>query len=294
MNHIFLQFFLLWVAYRYGDIKLGPQDAKPEFDDMSFFAMLWSAGIGVGLFVYGVSEPLWHQSSNWFTNQGYRTQDEVDMFALNLTVFHWGFSGWSQYLVVAICTGLACYRFRLPLTLRSCFYPLLGEFTWGWIGDIIDGITIVTTVAGVCTSLGLGTIQISSGLQRLGAVGDLTADEEERVRINSIWIITAIATVSVITGLKVGIKYLSYLGFGLGMFLLVVTFLLDDPSYLMNLIVQVSWKYYVYNLPNVLSFTKIIESISHHFRSILLLFTMFSVGNRILLAMGNSPIEFSL
>ncbi len=82
---------------------------------MTYFAMLFSAGIGVGLFFYGVSEPLWHQSSHWFANAGYRSQDEIDMFAMNLTVFHWGITGWSQYLVVAICCGLASYRFNLPM-----------------------------------------------------------------------------------------------------------------------------------------------------------------------------------
>lgn len=212
----------------------------PEFDDLSYFSMLFSAGIGVGLFVYGVSEPLFHQASHWFVNQGYRTQDEIDMFALNLTIFHWGFTGWSQYLVVAIATGLAAYRFRLPLTLRSCFYPILGEYTWGWIGYMIDGITIVTTVAGVCTSLGLGTIQISAGLKRLGVLDvDITQAENEKVQIISIWIITAIASISVLSGLKVGIKYLSFFGFSLGSVLLLLTFLMDNTSYLLNLIVQV-------------------------------------------------------
>jgi choline-glycine betaine transporter len=99
------------------------------------------------LFFYGVSEPLWHQSSHWFASHGYHVQDEIDMFALNLTVFHWGITGWSQYLVVAICSGLASFRFKLPMTLRSCFYPLLGEHTWGWIGDVIDGFSIVATVS---------------------------------------------------------------------------------------------------------------------------------------------------
>ena len=77
---------MIWLAFKYGHIKLGPKDVEPEFDDITYFAMLFSAGIGVGLFFYGVSEPLWHQTDNWFANAGYRSQDEIDMFALNLTV----------------------------------------------------------------------------------------------------------------------------------------------------------------------------------------------------------------
>ena len=104
------------------------------------------------------------------------------MFALNLTVFHWGITGWSQYLVVAVCSGLCSFRFKLPLTLRSCFYPLLGEYTWGWMGDIIDGFTMVTTVAGVCTSLGLGAFQIAAGLKRVGVIDeDLEGEDLQNV-----------------------------------------------------------------------------------------------------------------
>ena len=161
--------------------------------------MLFSAGIGVGIFFYGVSEPLWHQSSNWFAEAGYRSQDEIDMFAINLTIFHWGILGWSPYLVVALCAGLAGFRFNLPFTLRSCFYPLLGEYVWGWIGDIIDGFTIVATVAGVCTSLGLGALQVKAGLQFVGAVPeDLSPEKEQTVHLVAIWVMTMVATASVI------------------------------------------------------------------------------------------------
>ena len=240
---------MIWLAVKYGHIRLGPKNSEPEFNDVTYFAMLFSAGIGVGLFFYGVSEPLYHQTDNWFAESNYRTQDEVDMFALNLTVFHWGITGWSQYLVVAVCAGLASFRFKLPMSLRSCFFPLLGDHTWGWIGDIIDGFTIVTTVAGVCTSLGLGCFQISAGLARVGAIEDDLADEDlQRVHVITIWIITLIATCSVVSGLSVGIKYLSQLGFGLGMLLLLVVFILDKTNYLLNLIVQEIGYYFQWSI----------------------------------------------
>lgn len=235
-----LQFFIIYIAWRFGDLRLGKKDSKPEFDDITYFAMLFSAGIGVGLFFYGVSEPLWHRTDNWFAAGGDKAQDDIDMFAMNLTVFHWGITGWSQYLVIALCSGLASFRFDLPLTLRSCFYPLLGDYTWGWIGDIIDGYTIVTTVAGVCTSLGLGAFQIAAGLKVVGAIDpQITEDDETNVHLYSIWFITALATISVVSGLGVGIKYLSQIGFGLGVLLMVWVFCLEKTNYLLNLIVQV-------------------------------------------------------
>lgn len=209
--------------------------------------MLFSAGIGVGLFFYGVSEPLWHQSSHWFAEPGYRSQDEIDMFAINLTIYHWGILGWSAYLVVALCAALAGFRFNLPFTLRSCFYPLLGEYTWGWIGDIIDGFTMVTTVAGVCTSLGLGAFQIKAGLEYVGAIDeDISSETEQTIHVASIWVITMVATASVVSGLNVGIKYLSQLGFGLGMVLLMIVFILEKTNFLLNLIVQVCQTNHIY------------------------------------------------
>jgi choline-glycine betaine transporter len=206
-------FFLLFVSYKYGHIKLGRKDEEPEYSGITYFSMIFSAGVAVGIFYFGVSEPLWHQSSNWYANAGYRSQDEIDQFAMNMTIHHWGLCAWSVYVTVALCAGLAAYRFKLPLTFRSCFYPILGEYTWGWIGDLIDGFSIVVSVAGVCTSLGLGAIQITSGLQRIGWINeDLTDEEKTNVQTVTIWIITMIATASVITGLNAGIRYLSVFG----------------------------------------------------------------------------------
>ncbi len=144
--------------------------------------------------------------------------------------------------MIAICCGLASYAFDLPLTVRSCFYPIFGEYIWGWIGDAIDGWSIVMTVAGVCTSLGLGVIQITTGLQRLEWV-DPTKTELTGVYVAVIWIVTAFATISVVTGLKLGIKFLSVLGFSLGCLILFLTFVMEKSYYLMNLLVQTTGMY---------------------------------------------------
>lgn len=161
------------------------------------------------------------------------------MYAINLTVNNWAVAGWAPYLVVAICMGLAGHRFNLPMTFRSCLYPVLREYTWGWIGDVIDGFTIVVTVAGVCTSLGLGAIQIVVGFQFLGWVDkDASEDRISTIQNLTIWAITAIATISVISGVHAGVKFLSFVAFLLGMLLLMLVFVMEDTKFLLNLNVQ--------------------------------------------------------
>lgn len=147
---------------------------------------------------------------------------------------------------MAISAGMASYSFGLPLTVRSSFYPILGNLSWGWIGDFIDAWSIVMTVAGICTSLGLGTIQLAAGMTRLGWV-DPNADPV-KVNVAIIWVITAFATISVVTGLKLGIKILSVLGFGIGCFLLFLTFVMEKSYYLMNLLVQTTGFYLQWNI----------------------------------------------
>lgn len=123
-------FFLMWITYKYGHIRFGGRDSQPEFGNLEYFAMIFTTGVGVGMFYYGVSEPLWHQSSHWFAEAGYKSQDEIDQMALIITIYHWGFHGFVSYLTIAIATSLASYRFRLPLIFRSTFYPILGEYCW--------------------------------------------------------------------------------------------------------------------------------------------------------------------
>jgi BCCT family betaine/carnitine transporter len=126
---------------------------------------------------------------------------------INQTLYHWGLSAWGSYLTVALAQALGTYRFGLPMTFRSSFYPLLGEHTWGWLGDVLDGFTIVTTVAGICTSLGLGAFQIVAGMKRLGWLDvDLTEEQETMTQSIIVWVITLIATGSVLAGLDVGIQ----------------------------------------------------------------------------------------
>lgn len=233
-------FFLLVVAYKFGHIKMAPTpDEPPEFSTGSYFMMIFAAGVAVGLFVLGVEEPLWHRNDHYLANQGYRSQDEIDMFAINLTVTDWGVTAWAPYLVVAVSMGLAGHRFGLPMTFRSCFYPILGEYTWGVMGDLIDGFTIITTVAGVCTSLGLGAISITAGFQVIGWVDeDASQDTLSMVQNLTIWAITVLATISVMSGLHQGVQLLSQIAFAIGILLFFLVFCMDNTKFLMNLQVQ--------------------------------------------------------
>jgi len=238
-------FFLVYITYRYGDIKLGLPDEKPEFSNTAYFAMIFSAGVAVGLFFYGVSEPLWHRGSHWFVEAGYRSQDEIDQWAIVLTAYHWGFAGWSPYVVMGLASGLSTYRYGLPMTVRTSMYTIFGNYTWGWIGDIIDGFSIVTTVAGVCTSLGLGTLQIIAGLQVLGMLeSGISPGDLIMANVVVIWIVTSIATASVVSGLHFGIKFLSQLGFGIGMILLLLVFFMENTVFIINLLVQTTGYYF--------------------------------------------------
>lgn len=212
--------------------------------------MLFSAGVAVGLFVFGTAEPLYHYDY-WLKqrfNGGNENQNDKANFAILTTIYHWGFHGWCVYTLVGLMMGVMAYRKRLPMTMRSCFYPLLGKHTWGWIGHIIDGFTIVTIVAGVCTSLGLGAIQIRRGLEGMGSIDTAacTGTCPDDILLGIIWGITAVATISVVSGLHVGIKTLSQLAFGLGLFILVVVFFVGSTEFYMNNMTQAVGYYLQY------------------------------------------------
>jgi choline-glycine betaine transporter len=214
--------------------------------------MIFSAGVAVGLFFYGAAEPIWLSNGNRYTEaaQGGTSQFEDAQWAMTQTIFHWGFHGWIPYQVVGMTVGIAHYRQGLPMTIRSCFYPIMGNGIYGWFGDAIDALSIVTIVGGVCTSLGLGTMAIASGILRLspdlwGLVSDKT-DEDEMKNVNSVIIalITLLATASVVSGLNYGIKWLSILAFNGGMFLLFTVLFMDNTWFFLNLMVQTFGHYF--------------------------------------------------
>ncbi|POG54010.1 BCCT family transporter [Haloferax marisrubri] len=199
---------------KYGKITLGGVEAEKEFSDFSWMAMLFSAGMGIGLMFYSVSEPLYY-----FTNvPGFFDAEAgsggAGIAAMTQTFFHWGFHPWAIYGLVGL--GLAFFSFNrgLPLTFRSIFWPLLGERIYGWPGHLIDLVSVFATLFGLATSLGLGVAQINTGLSYIlgeSMLGVLSVPNNTGMQIGLIAVITLIATASVAAGLEDGIRRLSTL-----------------------------------------------------------------------------------
>jgi choline/glycine/proline betaine transport protein len=232
--------FMAYITFRYGHVQFGTTpDGEPEFSTLSYCCMIFAAGVSVGMLLFHVSEPLSHQTGHYFANAGYRSQDEVDMFAINMAVTNWGVTGWITFLVVAVCMSLAGHVYALPMTFRSCFFPILGPYTWGWMGDGIDSLAIIVTITGICTTLGLCAVHIVVGLQYLGWVdAHSTMSHITSVETATIWIMTFMATASAISGLRGGIRLLSLFALALSTLMLLLVTVLDDAKFLLNLQVQ--------------------------------------------------------
>ena len=229
----------MYIFVRYGHIKLGKKDDEPDFSVLTYSCMIFATGVASGFFVFAVAEPLFHQSSNFFTNTQYRSQDEIDMMAINLTVNNWAITGWTGYTIVAVCMSLATHRYHLPFLVRSCFYPILHHYTWGWIGDVIDSMTIVVSIGGISTSLGLGAAEILTGLIHLGFVDEyIRIDQKTSIQITTTFVIIIMCTTSVVSGIHGGIRLLSLFACAVGSTMLCVILLLDDTKFLLNLVVQ--------------------------------------------------------
>ncbi len=203
-NIIFL-FCLFIGASRFGEIRLGGPDAKPDFGVLSWLSMLFSAGVGIGLVFYGAAEPTAYYTG-WFgtpLDVAARTP-EAERLAFSATIFHWGVTPWAGYAIMGMSLAFFTFNKGLPLTIRSAFYPLLGERIWGWPGHIVDLLAVVATLFGLATSLGLGAKQAASGLHFLFGV-----DNGLGTQIILITGITALAIFSVVRGLDGGVKLLS-------------------------------------------------------------------------------------
>lgn len=211
---------------RYGDIKLGPDHAQPDFSYHSWFAMLFSAGMGIGLMFFGVAEPVMHYLS---PPVGTPETVEAAKQAMRLTFFHWGLHAWAIYAIVALILD----RHGLPLTLRSALYPIIGERIHGPIGHAVDIFAVIGTVFGVATSLGYGVLQVNAGLNHLFGV-----PVNETVQVILIVVITALATISVVSGLDKGIRILSELNLGLAVLLLALILILGPTVLLLKSFVE--------------------------------------------------------
>ncbi len=213
--NIFVILCLALIVTPLGNVRLGGTDAVPDYSYSGWFAMLFAAGMGIGLMFYGVSEPISHFSSSVAVGAGgpdswapiggaAENTQAAQSLGMAATIFHWGLHPWAIYAVVALALALFSYNKGLPLTMRSIFYPIFGERVWGWTGHIIDILAVFATLFGLATSLGFGAEQASAGLEFLFGwpVSDIS-------KVFLITGITAIALISVVAGLDAGVKRLS-------------------------------------------------------------------------------------
>ena len=222
---------LLIVAFSdWGRIKLGPDDSEPEYGFAPWFAMLFSAGMGIGLMFFGVAEPLTHYI---FPPEGDPETVAAARHSMVLTFFHWGIHAWGIYVVVGLSLAYFTYRHGLPLTIRSALYPLIGDRIHGPLGHIVDTIAVLGTLFGVATSLGFGVTQINAGLNTLF---DVPIDPT--VQLVLIVVITATATLSVVAGLDAGIKRLSEINLYLAIALIGFVLLAGPTLFLISAYVQ--------------------------------------------------------
>ncbi|HCD1134695.1 TPA: BCCT family transporter [Morganella morganii] len=225
---------LLTVAYlglsRFGEIKLGPDHSQPQFSYLSWFAMLFSAGMGIGLMFFGVAEPVMHYLA---PPVGDAQTVQAAREAMEITFFHWGLHAWAIYAIVALILAFFSYRHGLPLTLRSALYPLIGERIYGPMGHAVDIFAVVGTVFGVSTSLGFGVLQVNAGLAHLFGLPVSPA-----MQVILIVIITGLATLSVVSGLDKGIRILSELNLSLAGILLLLIGILGPTVLLLKSFVQ--------------------------------------------------------
>ncbi|WOF44140.1 BCCT family transporter [Sphingopyxis indica] len=226
----FLIFLLFLMFSSYGNVKLGADDSEPEYSYLSWFAMLFSAGMGIGLLFFGVAEPIQHFATPP-VGEGHTI--EAARQAMILTFFHWGFHAWAIYIVVGLALAYFAFRRGLPLTVRSALFPLIGRRIYGPIGHAIDIFAVLGTMFGVATSLGFGVLQVNAGFHHLFGlpVGPW-------VQLALIAAITALATLSAFVGLDRGIKRLSELNILVAVALLIFVLLAGSTIFLIQAYVQ--------------------------------------------------------
>ena len=246
---VFLGFLVILSVSSLGNIKLGNDEEEPEFGFLSWLAMLFAAGMGVGLMFFGVAEPLTHYLSDITTGSAEHKQQE----ALLHTLFHWGIHAWAVYGTIALALAYFGFRYKLPLALRSCFYPLLKERINGKLGDLIDIMALLATLFGIITTLGFGASQLGAGLHQLGWI----SENSFSLQMVVIVVVMSLAIFSAISGVGKGVKILSELNLTLAFCLLIFVLVAGPTLYLLSAfsdnigtylsnLVQLSFKTYVY------------------------------------------------
>ena len=220
--------FSLYLAFsRFGKIRLGNDDDRPEYSNFSWFAMLFSAGMGIGLVFWGVAEPIFHYAQPPMGITPSST--ESAMMAFRYAFLHWGFHPWAIYAIVGLALAYVTFRKKLPCLISSTLYPLLGEKSKGPVGHVIDILALILTVIGVATSLGMGALQVNGGLNTL-----FNIPNNITIQVIIIIVITVLFLISATTGLDKGIKILSNTNIIIAVLLLLFVFLFGPSVFIID------------------------------------------------------------
>ena len=224
---LFLIFSLFLAFSRYGKLKLGKDYEKPQYSYFAWFSMLFAAGMGIGLIFWGAAEPLSHFSAP--PEQLTAGSRQAARFAMEHSFFHWGLHPWAVYIIMSLSIAYFSFRRGMPPLVSSCFYPLLGDRIYGWAGRTIDVLAVFATVFGIATSLGLGALQITSGLT------EVTPLQGSRLlTLGIIGVVTVLFMLSSATGLDTGIQILSKTNIILAVLLLLFMLVAGPTSYIMD------------------------------------------------------------
>lgn len=232
---IFLILLIYIALSDMGKIKLGPDHSQPAYSHASWFAMLFTAGMGIGLMFFGVAEPVMHYVS---PPTGEAETIQSAQQAMRVTFFHWGLHAWAIYTVVGLSLAYFAYRHNLPLKIRSSLYPIIGKKIYGPLGDAVDTFATIGTVFGVATTLGFGVTQINAGLNYLFGI-----EQSATIQVILIVVVSAMASMSVFLGLDKGIKRLSELNLILALILLLFVFFASSSIYLLQTTIQNAGQY---------------------------------------------------
>lgn len=244
-GNVFVLFCLAIAVSPLGTIRIGGASAATEFSRASWLAMLFAAGMGIGLMFWSVAEPVAYYTAWNGTplNMTPRTEDAKQL-AMVATLYHWSLHPWAIYAVVGLSLAFFSYNKGLPLTIRSTFYPLIGEKIWGPMGHIIDTLAVLATIFGLATSLGLGAQQATSGLHFLFGI-----EPGLDVQLAIIIGVTTVAIFSVVRGLDGGVKLLSNINMTIALLLLIFVFLLGPTLSIVSELISASVSYITYVLP---------------------------------------------
>lgn len=241
LTTIFILFLIIIALSKLGNIRLGSDDSRPKYSFFSWIAMLFAAGMGIGLMYFGVAETISHYAHPAIEDTALRAK-EAQLY----TFFHWGIHAWAIYAVMGLVLAYFAYRYKLPLAIRSGLYPLLKDKIYGPVGNVVDTFALCSTFFGIATTLGFGVVQLNAGLKSIGVVPEISFTFQAMIVV----VVMAIAVTSALTGVDKGIKRLSELNMYLAGILMIFILLMGPTIYILSTFSE-GIGYYISNLPSL-------------------------------------------